>query len=523
MTILCAVLCVLLSVALHRHTAGWAWRDKPRFGDAAAAGLTLWAFTFCLLLGGRSLLAGVVCVLLALGLWACNEAKKKALRGEPLVFSDVSLLVQACRFPSLYLPFLPVGRMLAGLAAGLVLGWLLWQQQAHYPSATLWWALWGALAAPLAVALWLRSVWGTALGEWLHGLWPLYFDAREDARAYGPLGAALLHTCWHLSLRGNWGMGVIHTRHSPHPAQGWRRGLLLAPAGHVRFPRPPDIFLVQAESFCDPRGLPHVPDGLLRAYDTVCREAVHGALQVRAFGAYTMRTEFSVLTGVGPEALGTDSFNPYLAASRRPLWSLARHLRDRGYRTLCVHPFDPRFFLRHKVMPHLGFERFLTRDAFTHAQTFGPYIADACVARTMLDALHADARPLFCFAITMEAHGPWRTGRFSDAEAFALPERAPGLSVEAWRYLAHLEHADAMIATLRDGLRARQHPAVLGWYGDHRPGLSGLSGLSGPAGPSDMSGGAHTPYFVWRSDRPVACRKDLPPERLGEALLEAGR
>ena len=75
------------------------------------------------------------------------------------------------------------------------------------------------------------------------------------------------------------------------------------------------------------------------------------------WGANTMRTEFAVLTGIPESALGYDRFNPYYGLARVPIESHVWRLRRAGYRTICLHPFDRRFFRRDLAMPALGFEQ----------------------------------------------------------------------------------------------------------------------------------------------------------------------
>ncbi len=504
MTILCAAVCIFLAVLFHRRAAGWKLAVRPCFGDFIAGGAALWIFALFLLLVRRPLLSALICFICILGLWACNEAKKKSLRGEPLVFSDVTLLIQACRFPSLYLPFLPVAKMLAALAAGCAAGLALWKWEA--PVYPVLWQL--VLAVPAGIALIPLIRHSAYISAWLAARLNLTFNPATDAFRYGPLGAAALHFCWHMALSGNWGKGVIHTRHSPHPFLAWKREALPTMSANAESP---DIFLVQAESFCDPRGNLDVPEDILANYDAVCREATYGTLVTNAFGAYTMRTEFSVLTGIPPKALGSDAFNPYLAASRAPLWSLARCLGDAGYRTVCIHPFAPSFFLRHKAIPNMGFDHFITSENMPAPETFGPYTADAFVARMMLDAREKSEKPLFCFAITMEAHGPWHKQRFSDKEAMRGLRFSPELSDQEFRYLTHLKNADNMIGALLNGIRTEKRSTVLGWYGDHLPGLPRLAQQKTPG----------TPYFVWSDSKCETSQQDIRPEHLGEMLLTA--
>ena len=100
-----------------------------------------------------------------------------------------------------------------------------------------------------------------------------------------------------------------------------------------------------------------------------CRasSALSGRLHVPGWGANTMRTEFAVLTGIPESALGYDRFNPYYGLARVPIGSQVWRLRRAGYRTICLHPFDRRFFRRDLAMPALGFERFLGRETLRRA------------------------------------------------------------------------------------------------------------------------------------------------------------
>src|SRR5260370_3809698 len=86
---------------------------------------------------------------------------------------------------------------------------------------------------------------------------------------------------------------------------------------------------------------------------------IFGRLDVPGWGANTMRAEFAVLTGIPESELGYDRFNPYHAFARAPIASLVWRLRNQGYRTVCLHPFDRSFFRRDLTLPALGFETFL--------------------------------------------------------------------------------------------------------------------------------------------------------------------
>jgi phosphoglycerol transferase MdoB-like AlkP superfamily enzyme len=196
-----------------------------------------------------------------------------------------------------------------------------------------------------------------------------------------------------------------------------------------------------------------------------------GRLTVPGFGANTMRTEFVVLTGLADGALGLDRLNPYFRFARRPVGSLAWALRGAGWSTACLHPFDARFFARDRVLPALGFERFLAAPDFAAAPREAGLVTDAALGERLAAELAAASGPAFRYAITVAAHGPW-------------PGPDPAAS-----WAARIAATDAMLGALERAARDSSRPVVIAAFGDHRPAL--------PA----MRGGTDTDYLIWRSDR----------------------
>ncbi|MCS2609164.1 LTA synthase family protein [Halomonas dongshanensis] len=289
----------------------------------------------------------------------------------------------------------------------------------------------------------------------------------------------------------------------------------------------PNVVLVQSESFFDPRSwCDEIAPSILAAFDTLRAQAdIAGTLSVPAWGANTVRTECAVLTGIAPSAWGALQFNPYRTLARHPLPSIASAFKAAGYRTVCVHPYPETFYLRHRVMPALGFEQFVDLQAFDAAtDRHGQYIGDAAVARKVGRLLEDDDnRPLFVFIITMENHGPLHL-EAPQAEAaqqtlpkahWPLAEHQRDLAV----YLHHLREADRMMAEVTKALSSRSRPGLLGWYGDHVPILpAAYAHYGAPAGT--------TPYVIWSTQhkgtersRPFTTQQ-LSAQELGAVLLE---
>jgi phosphoglycerol transferase MdoB-like AlkP superfamily enzyme len=253
---------------------------------------------------------------------------------------------------------------------------------------------------------------------------------------------------------------------------------------------------------------------ILSRFDTLRREAlVHGLLDVPAWGANTMRTEFAVLTGIGDEALGIHRFNPYRRFARGGFQALPHRLRALGYETVCVHPHPKGFFGRDRVFPTLGFDRFIDIADFLDAPHDGPYVADTAVTRKIADVLDRAARPTFVFAITMENHGPLHLERVtqSDLERLYLDPPPTGWD-DLTVYLRHLSNADRMFGDLADLLAARPQGGVLCLFGDHVPSMPRVYEDRG-------YGDARTDYLVWPAVSVPLGRVDLSAHQLPEILL----
>ena len=445
---------LLLRRAAGARASAWMLLDAA---PVAVLGLVLLALT------ARPLLSGGLAAGFCLWLLVADRTKRAALH-EPLVFTDAGLLWQTVAHPRFYLPFVPPVVMTGGIGAGILALLVVLAFEPPMPLGPAARAVLLAVAAVLA-ALLLRPL------VLLRGAAPAR-DPAADAARFGPLATFALHARLASVERP--------ARRAAHP-----------PVAAPPPPDPPHVLLLQLESFCDPARL-----GLgapLPGWQALAARAIQrGTLAVPGFGANTMRTEFVVLTGLSDEALGLDRLNPYFRFARAPVASLAWALRGAGYRTACLHPFDPRFFGRDRVLPALGFERFVAAPDFAAAPREHGLVTDAALGARIAAELEASCGPAFLYAITVAAHAPW-----------------PGPDPAA-AWAARIAATDRMLASLAEAAGRSPRPILLVAFGDHRPAL--------PA----ASGGRDTDYLLWRSDaRGDGTRRDIDAAGLHRAIRTA--
>lgn len=441
--------------------------------------VTLCAFGALLGLAGNPVLAGIFVLALQLLFAVVSNAKRRML-GEPLLFSDLALIGAVFRHPQFYLSALAAWQKAIGVVALIALlvafGWFFdlapMQHLAGVGVAALSFVL-------LHVCLRLEVV-STLVREPGH---------EADVARLGLVASLLLY--W------------LRWRQSQKPAE------LAEPDPDVEF-EAEIIVAVQCESFADPVDLFGDPDAKLPHLEAARADAVQwGKLLVSGFGAYTMRTEYGVLFGREEEELGFRRYDPFLTALDDVAFALPQRLGTGRWRSLFVHPHDMRFYNRHRILPEAGFADLVSEERFAPpAPQEGRYVSDAAVAEKILRLAERARKPSFFYAVTMENHGPW-SGQ----------GREKGQSLQA-NYTRLVAAGDAMLGQLREGLQKIGKPALLVFFGDHRPSIPGASM------PGDDR---HTPYVIMRINSAGAlqpadpCRADITPAQLHHAIYNLAK
>lgn len=470
----------------------------PLAGDLIAALVGLQIFCFFAILTGRPWMSVILSLALALLLLVVNRVKEQVLH-EPLVLADAYLLPQVWKFPEMYFPFMPVKPMLiGGVFLVLSLGIMLFLEPRLTTSCYLILLPWltSVFLIPIIGVLVLRySSFGQTLAEKLLRLVPVSHDAAMDAMRNGPLAAAYVHPIqagYFLQSQPDF---LQSSAHRPKQSR-WSEQFeaFLTEIHDLPLQERPHVVLIQAESFADIR--PQLSQDQQDALEGFLPnwEQLHSQRRILptppdAYGAYTMRTEFSMLTGLKMQELGPFAHNPYILAGRSPLWSLARFFSQEGYTSTCLHPYHKDFFQRDKVMPNLGFDAFEDIDTLYNLDTFGPYTSDKALTDYIIERIHTAHKPIFHFAISIEAHGPWQKGRLTGKEIQdCLGLKAQLFSNELQIYLCHLKHMDDMFgkfmkdndqtATSISDLSENKvkqgfdRPIKLWAYSDHKPSLN---------------------------------------------------
>ena len=448
--------------------------------SAAGTWLLIWmmmALAGLFLLACGSVAVSISLALGVLALLAVASNAKHAMLGEPLLFSDLALIGAIFRHPQFYLSAVAVWqRIVAGFIALVLFAFLAWLFVPDLQSHLIGLATLAISLSVLLFSLKTGSIRSLAVTPAAHA----------DVQRHGLLPTLLLY--W------------LRWRRSQDPAP------CAEPLRIATSESPELVVIIQCESFADPVELFSDTDlalpGLAAARASACQ---FGRLQVSGFGAYTMRTEYGALFGLDEEELGFRRYDPFLTAMGDASYALPNRLKAAGWRSLFAHPHDMRFYGRNRIMPAAGFAELVGEDRFVPpALGEGRYVTDAAMAEEIV-SLAADATgPTMIYAVTIENHGPWAP----DGDSAGDLKQS---------YLRLVRNSDAMLTTLVERIGALSRPALLVFFGDHRPSIPGATAPGGDR---------HTPYVMIRLDASGQIapgenrRLDLTPAGLHHAILD---
>ena len=395
-----------------------------------------------------------------------NNYKVNLLK-EPLVYEDFNLYMQLFRFPKFYLPFFGYFKFFALVV--IITGFFLFSLIVEKPVFL------------FSISLFINMLFSCIVALLIFLVVVVIFkrikikkDIMQDIKKidlFPALAAYAVHSYFE------------------------KRKLSLT-SPNINLPKnKPNIIAVQSESFFDPKKLPlSFKENPIPNFDRIKKSSLlHGQLCVPVWGAYTMRTEFSFLTGIDSRDLGLGKYYPFNFYKHAKMYSLVHQLKNEGYKCICIHPFYKTFFKRNIMYPTLGFDEFIDISHFKKESN--SLVSDKVLTEKIISILEKKTqKPLFIFAITIENHGPYHLKKLDKNNLNTIYSKKTNKLVNNYDfniYLQHLKNADNMINDLTSYLsQCDNKNSALMWYGDHVPNIPGLFDTLNYSVPN-------TDYLVW--------------------------
>ena len=253
---------------------------------------------------------------------------------------------------------------------------------------------------------------------------------------------------------------------------------------------------------------------------------ISGYLNVSVLGGNTANTEFEFLTGNTMAFLpqGSVAYQQYVHGELPTMVSL---LRDYGYETVAMHPYNSTGWERNTVYPDFGFQEcYFIRD-WTNPEKIRKYVSDRACYEKIIEQYEAkDANtPLFVFNVTMQNHSSYS----EEFDNFKPDITVNGTNSKVLpNYLSLMKISDEASQELISYFSAEEEETIIVFFGDHQPTDSVASPVWKLNGKStstltidDEALRYKVPFFIWANyDIEEAVNVETSPNFLGNKVLE---
>lgn len=293
----------------------------------------------------------------------------------------------------------------------------------------------------------------------------------------------------------------------------------------------PNIIVIMNEAFSDLSILgdfttneDYMP--FIHSLQNGAENTITGNLTVSVCGGNTANTEFEFLTGHTMDYFPVGSI-PYQQYINGEIPSLASQLREIGYVTYGVHPYNASGWKRDEIYPLLGLDtNYFLRD-FTNRYYIREYVSDQTAYEKIIDIYEKkeEGKPIFLFEVTMQNHGGYTETHENFIEDIYVEEfESPALN----QYLSLIKVSDEELEQLMNYFKYEEEKTILLFFGDHQPNDSVVRSIYRWNGVnmSDMTADEAqmryiVPYVMWANyDIAEEINADTDISFLGAHLLE---
>ena len=247
----------------------------------------------------------------------------------------------------------------------------------------------------------------------------------------------------------------------------------------VELPKKPNIIAVMAEAYGDIRKMNSQVEFIEDPFEPLSEikgNHVMGQILSPVFGGNTANAEYEFLSGfnMANYPAGTIAYQQYVKKDGTP--GLTKTLNDQGYRSIAVHPYYRDFWDREDVYKRFGFERYYAIEDFNDPIYKLEYVSNYQMGKTVIEQYEEKdpAKPLFCFAVTIQNHFP-----FTDEDVETYVDSGD-LELYDDMVVALNSHSDGvkdtteMIKYLTDYFYDVEEPTMIVVFGDHQPSMKFL-------------------------------------------------
>lgn len=272
----------------------------------------------------------------------------------------------------------------------------------------------------------------------------------------------------------------------------------------------PNIIVIMSEGFWDINqlaGVVEASENPMDKYYELTQDAVTGHVAVNVYGGGTNKPEFEFLTGINSRYLkNANCYGMYYSQKQE---SFVTYLKNLGYYSMVIHPYNEEFYDRGIGYSNIGFDLFYSEDDFLNRDMCHGYISDKSLTNEIIDRYEEQKniqseQPIFTFAISIQNHVHNMRG-FDDASG---KDGCTGItttikgnpSVEAYsedveEYYNGMRESIEALEQLVNYFENCEEDTVIVFFGDHAPGF--VNQICNTTGRETEMRLYRTPYMIW--------------------------
>jgi len=265
----------------------------------------------------------------------------------------------------------------------------------------------------------------------------------------------------------------------------------------------PNVIVVMNEAFADLQAVGdfETNEEVLPFLNSLTENTVKGMAYTSVFGGHTPNTEYEFLTG-DTMAYLPNGCTPYQSYLKHAMPSLTSNLKKDGYQgILAMHPYKAKGYNRPTAYKNLGFNEFITEEAFAGAQLVRRFVSDEADYEKVISeyekARTESDEPFYMLNVTMQNHSSYDEDFDNLPDTIKITSEGVADQDKAERYLNLVHLSDQALETLISYFEGIEDPTVIVFFGDHEPGLSKAFYESIIPDDAEEMAKYKVPFFIW--------------------------
>jgi len=268
-----------------------------------------------------------------------------------------------------------------------------------------------------------------------------------------------------------------------------------------------NVVIILNESFYDPgvefngekfeTYYPHTGGEVLPNLRNIQNNYPSGLMYSLDYGGGTANIEFETLTGLTNYWVNTVPYTALIPKAGE-IPSIAQMLKQKGYKTTAIHPFNGGMYKRNISLANEGFDEFITENEMDYKEHDGnsEYINDRSAYQQTLKVLRESDEKQVIGLITMQNHTPYNAENYDKTDfEVSVDDIDEQKKSDIAIYYQSLHNSDEYLGEFISELDKMDKKVVVLFFGDHSAGLFNNVTNHEKKAVRDLS--RITPYFVY--------------------------